>query len=835
MIRFNAHECLSRLRQLLMVGPVLLCAGAAVWGQSAGTNPNWPTYGGDLGNTRYRAFDQINSSNFKDLEVAWRFKTDSLGNRAEYKLEGTPLVVNGILYATGGTRRDVFALDAVTGELLWVHGEHEGERGANAPRGLSGRGLAYWTDGKDARILYTTPGYRLIALDAKTGQYAKGFGDNGVVDLKLNDDQQIDLVHGSIGTQSAPVVARNEVIVGAAFVDGGSTASKTTYKGYVRAFDVRTGKRLWIFHTVPRKGEFGYDTWLNGSAEYTGNTGMWTQVSVDEELGLAYLPIELPTGDDYGGNRPGNTLFSESLVCVDLKTGKRKWHYQLVHHGLWDMDISTPPILGDIQVNGKTIKAVAVPTKQSMLYVFDRVTGEPVWPIEERPVPKGDVPGEWYSPTQPFPSKPPAYDRNGITVDDLIDFTPKLRADALNLIKSYTIGPVFTPPVLSKVGGPLALLTISTNNGGTNWPGGSFDPETHLLFVSSCSSCVVPMGMVAAPKDVSDMGYVKGTAGQPVVARMGGTGAGAGADAIAAAAAKNTKKVPAQPPGGGTLRNSLTVGGLPLIKPPYARLTAIDMDRGEIKWQIPFGPTPDAVRQSPLLKGMTIPPTGESGLSVGSLVTKTLLVIGDGATGTSASGVRAATLHAYDKSTGKQVGAIPLPAPQTGSPMTYMVNGKQYLAVAVSGATYSGEYIAFTLPSGNDTLQRPRAPVATSEVQGSRSLWDGVFTQEQAKRGEAAYQESCARCHGADLMSGDAVRPLAGTEFLSTWNAKTLGDLFDRIRTTMPADKPGTLNRQQISDIVAYILSTNKFPAGKTEVEPQSDLLKQIRFDAFKK
>ena len=818
-----------------MLGPVLVCAGAAVWGQSAGTNPNWPTYGGDLGNTRYRAFDQINASNFKDLEVAWRFKTDSLGNRAEYKLEGTPLVVNGILYATGGTRRDVFALDAVTGELLWVHGEHEGERGANAPRGLSGRGLAYWTDGKDARVLYTTPGYKLIALDAKTGQYAKGFGENGVVDLKLNDDQDIDLVHGSIGTQSAPVVARNEVIVGAAFVDGGSTASKTTYKGYIRAFDVRTGKRVWIFHTVPRKGEFGYDTWLNGSAEYTGNTGMWTQVSVDEELGLAYLPIELPTGDDYGGNRPGNTLFSESLVCVDLKTGKRKWHYQLVHHGLWDMDVSTPPILGDIQVNGKTIKAVAVPTKQSMLYVFDRVTGEPVWPIEERPVPKGDVPGEWYSPTQPFPTKPPAYDRNGISEDDLIDFTPKLRADALKLIKSYAIGPVFTPPVLSKVGGPLALLTISTNNGGTNWAGGSFDPETHLLFVSSCSSCVVPMGMVAAPKDVSDMGYVKGTAGQPVVARMGGTGAGAGADAIAAAAAKPAKKVPAQPPGGGTLRNSLTVDGLPLIKPPYGRLTAIDMDRGEIKWQIPFGPTPDAVRESPLLKGMTIPPTGESGLSVGSLVTKTLLVAGDGATGTSAPGVRTATLHAFDKSTGKQVGAISLPAPQTGSPMTYMVNGKQYLVVAVSGATYSGEYIAFTLPSDNDTRQRPRAPAAISEVQGSRSLWDGVYTQEQAKRGEEAYREGCARCHGADLMSGDAVRPLAGTEFLSTWNAKTLGDLFDRIRTTMPADKPGTLNRQQISDIVAYILSTNKFPAGKTEVEPQSDLLKQIRFDAFKK
>ena len=470
------------------------------------------------------------------------------------------------------------------------------------------------------------------------------------------------------------------------------------YKGYVRAFDVRTGKRLWIFHTVPMKGEFGYETWLNGSAEYTGNTGMWTQVSVDTELGLAYLPVELPTGDNYGGNRPGNTLFGESLVCVDLKTGKRKWHYQLIHHGLWDMDIAAPPILGDITVNGKTIKAVLQPTKESMLFVFDRVTGEPVWPIEERPVPKGDVPGEWYSPTQPFPTKPPAYDRNGISEDDLIDFTPKLRADALQLVQHYAIGPVFTPPVISKVGGPLALLTLGTNNGGTNWAGGSFDPENHLLFVTSCSSCIIPDGMVAAPKDVSDMGYVKGTAGEPVVARMGGIGAGANADAIAAAA-KGVKGIPAPPKPGVGPRMSLSVGGLPLIKPPYGRLTAIDMNQGEIKWQIPFGPTPDAVRYSPLLKDFKIPPTGETGLSVGSLTTKTLLIAGDGAVGTSASGVRGAALRAYDKLTGKEVGAIYLPAPQTGSPMTYMLNGKQYIVVAVGGATYSGEYIAYTLPS----------------------------------------------------------------------------------------------------------------------------------------
>jgi quinoprotein glucose dehydrogenase len=403
---------------------------------------------------------------------------------------------------------------------------------------------------------------------------------------------------------------------------------------------------------------------------------------------------------------------------VDLKTGKRKWHYQLVHHGLWDMDISAPPILADIVVNGKTIKAVAQPTKESMLYVFDRVTGEPVWPIVEKPVPQGDVPGERYSATQPFPTRPAAYDRNGISVDDLIDFTPQLRADALKFIKQYAIGPVFSPPVLSQVGGPLARLTLGTNNGGTNWAGGSFDPETHLLFVSSCSSCVVPMGIVAAPKDVSDMGYVRGTAGQPVVARKGGTGAGAGADALAltpktAAAAPGAAvagpavagptasgaATPGVAPATAPPRVDMTVSGLPLIKPPYGRLTAIDLDQGEIKWQIPFGPTPDAVRFSPLLKDLKVPPTGESGLSVGSVITKTLLIAGDGAVGTSVSGVRGAALHAYDKLTGKEVGAVPLPAPQTGSPMTYMLNGKQYIVVAVGGATYSGEYIAFTLPS----------------------------------------------------------------------------------------------------------------------------------------
>ena len=391
---------------------VLACM-LPVSGQTGAKNGEWRSYGGDLGNTHYSPLDQITAGNFGKLQVAWRFKTDNLGPRAEFNFEGTPLMANGVVYSTAGTRRAVVALDAATGELLWVHGEHEGARGTAAPRQLSGRGLAYWTDGREERILYVTPGYRLVALDAKTGNLVPTFGTGGIVDLKLEDDQEIDLVTGEVGLHAAPVVANDVVIVGAAHRPGGTPKSKTNVKGFVRGFDVRTGKRLWIFHTIPRSNEFGYDTWEKDSASYTGNTGVWGQISVDEQLGMAFIPVELPTGDYYGGHRPGNGLFGETVLAVDLKTGQRKWHYQLVHHGIWDMDIPCAPMLVDITVNGRTVKAVAQPTKQAFLYVFDRITGQPIWPIEERPVEQSTVPGEKTSPTQPFPTKPPAYDLQG--------------------------------------------------------------------------------------------------------------------------------------------------------------------------------------------------------------------------------------------------------------------------------------------------------------------------------------------------------------------------------------------------------------------------------------
>jgi quinoprotein glucose dehydrogenase len=654
----NVH---TRIIQIALVGSLPLWLAAFALAQSGASNGEWKSYGGDLGNTRYSSLDQIKAANFNQLEVAWRFKTDNLGPRPEYRFQSTPLMVKGVVYTTAGSRRAVVALDAATGEMLWMHSENEDKRAEASPRRLSGRGLAYWTDGKQERILYVTIGYRLIALDAKTGSPVPGFGKGGAVDLKTDFDQDIDLVTGVVGLHAAPVVAKDVVIVGAAFSSGATPRSKKAVKGYVRAFDVRTGKRLWIFHTIPKPGEFGFDSWENESSFYTGNTGVWAPISVDEELGIAYLPVESPTGDYYGGHRPGNGLFGESLVAVDLQTGKRKWHYQLVHHGVWDMDIPSAPMLVDIRIDGRTRKAVAQPSKQSFLYVFDRVTGKPIWPIEERPVPKGDVPGEWYSPTQPFPTKPPPFDYQEVTVDHLIDFTPELRAQALQLVSRYRLGPMFTPPTVSNPEGPVGALTVGTAGGGANWPGGAYDPETHILYVFSQSISRL-LGLARPDPKESDMDFVQGPISEP-----------------------------------DSNPTALTVQGLPLLKPPYGRITAINLDTGTIVWQIAHGETPDHVRTHPALKGLNISRTGRPGI-VGTLVTKSLVIAGEPDFSTTPSGSRGAMLRAYDKTTGSEVGAIYLSAPQSGSPMTYMLNGRQYIVIAISGPNYSGELVAFKLP-----------------------------------------------------------------------------------------------------------------------------------------
>jgi quinoprotein glucose dehydrogenase len=716
------------------IAPLVALAAGVVWttvnmtgqgtGQPSTKNGDWPMYTADLKGSRYSPLDQINAQNFGKLEVAWRFKTDNLGSRPEFKLEGTPLVVKGIMYATGGTRRSVFALKADTGELLWVHAEIEGERGMFAPRQLSGRGVSYWTDGRgDDRIIYVTTGYRLVSLNARTGGVISTFGKDGVVDLKqgMTDGtgKQIDLMKGEAGLHATPTVVGNTILVGSSFKEGMTIATWKNTKGNARAFDVKTGKLIWTFNTIPSKGEFGYDTWENDSARENGNTGVWTQITVDEEAGLVYLPVESPASDFYGGHRPGDNLFGESLVAVDLKTGQRKWHYQIVHHPIWDYDLSSAPLLADVMIEGQMRKIVALPTKETFLYVFDRITGKPIWPIDEKPVPQSDVPGEKTAKTQPFPTKPPAYSRQFVTENDLIDFTPELKAQALAQFKMYKNGPMFLPPVLSKVEGPIAAMTIGTAGGGTNWPGGSFDPETNIAYLYACNSCMTPIGLIPPPAGFeTDTKYVSGQAGTTFrIAEAAGAGsyadapqpAGRGRGAppagIPAAARPETPAASAPPATGGN-RGGTTVQGLSILKPPYATITAIDLSKGDFKWQIAHGDTPDAIRNHPALKGLTIPRTGQGGYNIGTLVTKTLVVAGDGQVTTTPEHPRGAMLRAYDKNTGKEVGAVLMPAPQSGSPMTYSVNGKQYIIVAVSGGNYSGEYIAFSVPSESRTTSQ---------------------------------------------------------------------------------------------------------------------------------
>ena len=667
---------------------------------------DWPHYTADNNGTRYSPLDQINASNFNTLRVAWRFKTDNLGPRPEYKLEGTPVVIGGNLYTTGGQRRSVVSLDAATGELNWAHSLREGKRAAVAPRQLSGRGVSYWTDGRgDDRVVYVTTGYRLVELHAKDGSLVTSFANGGILDLKVGAvkgvNTQIDLETGEIGVHSTPTIAGDIVIVGSSFREGATVSTHNNTKGLVRAFDVRTGKQIWRFNTIPGPGEYGNETWENDSWAVNGNVGVWTQISVDEELGLVYLPVETPTSDHYGGHRPGDNLFAESLVAVDLKTGVRKWHFQFVHHPLWNLDISSTPLLGDVVVDGKPMKVVAVPSKQNLLYVFDRVTGKPVWPIEERPVPQGDVPGEKYSRTQPYPTKPPVYARNFVNIpDDIIDFTPEMRAQALEQLKRYKPGPLFNPPILGNVNGLLGSLNIGNAGGGTNWPGGGYDPENHIVFAPASNAGVGAYSLVPPPEKFSDIRYVRGVAGQPFQ-EVFGPGDCCAADSPRAAAQAAAAEAPPLPsaltaapaPGGG---GGLTVNGLPIVKPPYGVLSAINLDRGELMWSVAHGDTPDSIRNNPALKGLNIPKTGQTG-AVGLLVTKTLVVMGDPQV-TTYNGRRGAMLRAYDKMTGKEVGAVYIPAPQSGSPMTYSVDGRQYIIVAVSGGNYSGEYIAFRLP-----------------------------------------------------------------------------------------------------------------------------------------
>ncbi len=630
----------------------------------------WRTYGGDLQSTRYAPLAEIHAGNFNRLQPAFTYRPEEHGSPTDAVFQATPIMAKGVLYFAAGGMRTCVAADARTGKVLWQYDHPEGERGKRAPRGGGGHGVSYWSDGKRERILYVTVGYQLISLDAKTGRRDPTFGVDGVVDLKKDNDQQIDLegngVGVEIGLHSTPLVVGDVIVVGAAHA--ATNTSKNHIKGYVRGFDIRTGRRQWIFHTVPRRGQEGYETWGEGSAEFSGNTGNWAQNSADPELGLVYLSIEQPTGDFMGAFRPGDNLFADCIVAVDARTGEKVWHYQTVHHDVWDRDIMCAPIMCDLTVDGRRIKALAQLTKQAFVFVLDRETGEPVWPIPEVPVPRGDVPGETYSPTQPMPSKPPPIDMQGITPDDVVDFTPELRRRAQQVLSRYRTGPLFEGGCVSQYPGPLAAIQTPGGDGACQWPGGAFDPETNMAYAFSNMSPVL-IGFVPGDPAKTDLTWVSGTASPG----------------------------PGQPP---AQRPPLNVDGVPVLKPPYGRITALDLNKGDIVWQIAHGETPDEVRNSPALKGVTVPRTGSRG-KVGVLVTKTLLIAGDGTTTTGADGKPEAWLRAYDKATGKEVGQIRMPARVTGSPMTYAVDGRQYIAVGLSDPPrgQTGQLAVFALPS----------------------------------------------------------------------------------------------------------------------------------------
>jgi quinoprotein glucose dehydrogenase len=622
--------------RLVSAGVLLLCGAAWLAAQQsappAASAGEWRSYHRDFGGTRYSPLAEITKNNFSRLTTAWTWRSDSVGASPESGNESTPLMVNGTLYFPSSATRWVIAADAATGATKWSWHMDEGERLRHAPRRDSGRGVAYWssrTTGLHDRIFTVTPGFQLVALDATTGQPVDTFGDKGVVDLKAQLGFPVDLITAAIGNSSAPIVFEDTVVIGPALEVGLRPVSMKNVVGRVLAIDARTGKLKWRFNTVPVRGEAGSETWEGNSLDYTGNTGAWAPLSLDEKRGWVYLPVEAATGDYYGGHRKGNNLFSTTLVCLDVRTGKMIWYYQLVHHDIWDCDIPAAPILADITVGGRRIEAVAQLTKQSFAYVFDRVTGKPVWPIVETPVPQTDVTGEQTSPTQPIPTKPAAFDRQGIMIDDLIDFTPDLRAEAIKAVAGYRLGKLFSPPSLAAApDGTKGTLSLPGALGGANWQGGAFDPETGMLYVPSFTSPALLALEYNA--QVSDMDFIAANGRIP------------------------------------------TVRGLPLIKPPYSRVTAINLNTGDLIWMHPAGDTPAEIKNNPALAGVTLPNTGGTSRPF-VLATKTLLLVGEGGRGQ-------AVLRAFDKKNGSTLGEVAIPGGLTSSPMTYALGGKQYIA-----------------------------------------------------------------------------------------------------------------------------------------------------------
>jgi len=717
---------------LLLVRPT---RSSAVQGAQLvrGNKPGeWRYWGGDAWSTRYSALDQINASNFNSLQIAWQWNGGQLGPDEYYRT--TPIYANGRLFTVASTRRTAAAIDPATGKMLWKWGLDEGIRWQKAPRQFAGRGLSYWTDGGAERVIVVTPGYHMASIDAKTGTPDPKFGKNGVVDLmdglglplvplavddtgsliisdaapprkakpgekwdpvkKIGADGTvgIDPAYGQIANSSPAVIVGDVILVGNSSIHGYYPIRAHNIPGYVRGFDVHTGRQLWKFNLIPQPGEFGAETWTKSSkigSDGVGKVDPWATWSADPELGLVYVPTGMPLLDEYGGHRPGDNLFGNSLVALDVKTGKRKWHYQMVHHDIWDYDTPMAPNLMDVTVNGQRRKVIAQTTKQGWVYTLDRVTGQPIWPIVETPVLQSDVPGEQTSKTQPIPTKPAPFSQQGLVEADLIDYTPAIKDSALKLAKKCRMGPYYIPASLTDGSGPGGLKCswyAPGASGGVNIDGGgAVDPETGMLYVGSQTG----MSTIQLQKDpCSEFRY---SSPHDSCGLLGALPAPAG------------YKPPARAERGDGFEGrgaGSQIDGVSIVKPKeYGGITAYDMNSGDKKWWAPNVGMMPVTSKSPLFAGVTLPPQGGRGQAQ-IITTRTLLIYGGGRNGGVPGG--ATELYAVDKATGKQVGAVKIPARTTAVPMTFLHQGKQYIVFAIGGGN-SPTLVALALPGAPGT------------------------------------------------------------------------------------------------------------------------------------